>query len=305
MQNAAGVDSINIMAAAPPDVPPELTVSPIAMQFTDDQPQAVSISNTGGGGALSWTAQKSAAWIVLSSSSGVTPSSVNVSVDTAQNPGTYSGTVTISASGVTQAIAITLTILPPKTNGTTITSVVNAASLLPGPIAPGEIILITGTNLKRPVSISGVPATVLYDSPTQIVAIAPSQFALTINTIAISSVSVPIQSARANPGIFNLAGQAIAKTADGTWNSSLQPAAVGTNVTIFITGAGGFTDAVSAIVGGVSAMVVAAGPAPAPYASGVGQIKLRVPVVLTSGSVPVQVQIGTAMSPGTPSIFVQ
>src|SRR5262249_11858797 len=63
-------------------------------------------------------------------------------------PGTYLGSIAIAAPGSPpQAVTITLTVTAAAPAGPTIAAVVNAASLVPGSVAPGQIITIYGSGL--------------------------------------------------------------------------------------------------------------------------------------------------------------
>lgn len=80
--------------------------------------QTLSITNVGGG-TLSWSASSDQSWLTLSATSGTAPSSVTVSVNTAGlTAGTYSGAISVSASGATNtprtvAVSLTLTTAAP------------------------------------------------------------------------------------------------------------------------------------------------------------------------------------------------
>ena len=77
-------------------------------------PQTVGISNSGGG-TLAWTATDNQPWLALNPTSGTAPSSIAVSVNTAGLAvGSYSGLITVNASGVAnspQTVAVNLSIL--------------------------------------------------------------------------------------------------------------------------------------------------------------------------------------------------
>ncbi len=79
-------------------------------------PQTVQIS-AGGGGVLPWTASTSAAWLSVSPASGVTPASLQVSVNSSSLAGgSYNGTVTVVSQGsapTTQVISVALTVVTP------------------------------------------------------------------------------------------------------------------------------------------------------------------------------------------------
>lgn len=64
---------------------------------------SLSIRNTGGG-TLNWTATKSKTWLKISPRLGTAPSTMKVSVDPTGLPrGTYSGRITVSATGATNS----------------------------------------------------------------------------------------------------------------------------------------------------------------------------------------------------------
>jgi hypothetical protein len=100
--------------------PPAISLSPAGMNFLalTGQPappaQSLSISNAGVG-SFSWTASSDSSWLTASAPSGSTPSTVSISVNQAGLAlGSYSGNVTVSASGVgnsPQKVPVTLTVL--------------------------------------------------------------------------------------------------------------------------------------------------------------------------------------------------
>jgi len=86
--------------------PPAIGASPVSLSFTATEgganpaTQTLSISNTGGG-TLSWDVSDNAAWLTLSPASGTGNGAVMLSVATGTlSAGSYNGTVTISATGV-------------------------------------------------------------------------------------------------------------------------------------------------------------------------------------------------------------
>jgi uncharacterized protein (TIGR03437 family) len=147
-----------------------------------------------------------------------------------------------------------------------ISSVVNSASFLPGPVAPGELITIFGANLgpaaqqgsvdsnvvasnveNMQVMIGGVAAPLLYVSPTQINAVVP--FAVSGSSVEIDVVyqgqtmaSVTEQVAAASPAVFSAdsggGGQGAILNQDGSVNTHTNGAAPGSVVVIYATGAG-------------------------------------------------------------------
>lgn len=102
---------------------PQLTVTPAALSFnyqiggTNNQvQQTVSLASTGNPLNFGVTFQTSSGgpWLVVNPIGGVTPSSLTVGVQpSALAPGTYQGTITVTAPGATtpsQSIAVTLTV---------------------------------------------------------------------------------------------------------------------------------------------------------------------------------------------------
>ncbi|MGA2716878.1 MAG: LamG-like jellyroll fold domain-containing protein [Bryobacteraceae bacterium] len=88
-----------------PPASPVLSLSTGSLTFSataggsNPASQPVTISNTGGG-TLSWTAGKTQPWLTLSASSGTAPASLSIGVNTSGlAAGTWTDTVTISASG--------------------------------------------------------------------------------------------------------------------------------------------------------------------------------------------------------------
>ena len=209
--------------------------------------------------------------------------------------------------------------------------VLSAASLLPGPVAPGEIIAIMGSAIVPPadsgtanVTFDSLPAPLLYTSSGQINAVVPFGIAgrkgatldIAGSSGSLARLSVPVESA--SPAIFTLdssgTGQGAILNQDGTVNSPDNPAQRGSIVVLFATGAGQTdppgTDGlipttvlphpvlpVSVQIGGKSAEVLYAGAAPG-LISGVLQVNCRVSTEIDSGkSVSVLLTVGGVTSP--------
>lgn len=232
-----------------------------------------------------------------------------------------------------------------------ISAVVNSASFVPGPVAPGELITIFGANFgplaaeqgelnggvlanqleDTQVLIGGTAAPLLYVSPTQINTIIPfgvsgtsTQIQITYEGQAFASTSVPVQAA--SPAVFSMnsngGGQGAILNQDYSVNSHTNPAAPGSVVAIYATGAGvttpasidgGITTApypkptlpVSVTIDGIPAQVIYAGAAPG-LVAGVLQIDAVVP----AGAYPatydqVVVTIGDYTSPTAVTMTVQ
>jgi uncharacterized protein (TIGR03437 family) len=206
-----------------------------------------------------------------------TPSGINVFLgDYNLPPGVYHGRVIITAPPGSSNIAVvpvTFTVTPATPTaltGTTplISSLVNAASLSPGPIAPGEIVTLFGifgpdassglnigsdgkantSSYGNRVLFNGSPAPLTYMSPTQISAVVPYEIAGSSNATVELDMSgihspawgVPVSASA--PGLFTLAGtgQGPAKilNEDTSPNTASSPAARGSIVQIFATGEG-------------------------------------------------------------------
>ena len=189
--------------------------------------------------------------------------------------------------------------------------VLNAASFLPGPISPGEIVTLFGDQLSSSspagIQFDGINSTVLYTSPTQINAVTPDAIAGR-NTVRLDvvqgpamtvSLSIPVTGSA--PGIFTAddsgAGQALALNEDGTANGADNGAVRGSTVMIWLTGLpaaapGGATVLVS---GWKADTVDVSQPAGLP---GVVQLRFTVPQLPPSarGPVPLAVAAGGAIT---------
>jgi uncharacterized protein (TIGR03437 family) len=150
-------------------------------------------------------------------------------------------------------------------------AVVNAANLLPSPVAPGELVTLFGTDLGPAAGIGakpdasgrfgtnlagvrvlfdGMPAPVLYAQAYQVNAIVP--FAVTpgaavrveVEHNGMRSTATTIAVSEAAPAVFTLdppsprGGRAAALNQDGTINSPENPAPVGSILTLYATGTG-------------------------------------------------------------------
>jgi uncharacterized protein (TIGR03437 family) len=147
-------------------------------------------------------------------------------------------------------------------------SVVNAASFLPGPVAPGEIVTVFGTGfgpgplktLQLTAGLAnttlggtrmlfdGVPAPIVYTVKNQFSAVVPyvvagkSSTQVQVEYRGTRSAPVTLQLAPAAPAIFTLEssgrGGGAVLNQDSTVNSPSNPAPIGSIVSIFATGEG-------------------------------------------------------------------
>ena len=212
------------------------------------------------------------------------------------------GTIWVADSGSNRIRTLTPSVISDAVAGATM---VNAATMTTGPIAPGEIITVFGAGFdpnQTQLLFDGKPATIFYAGPGQINALAPADLApnsitdigIMVNGAQVAGVSSQVVNAA--PGIFttgNGTGQAAAVNEDGTINSESNPAARGSIVSLYATGQGQAVSTVNLKVGAYTAELLYAGPAPG--FPGLMQINARVPggflppgvqpVVLSTGSV--------------------
>jgi uncharacterized protein (TIGR03437 family) len=247
--------------------------------------------------------------------------------------GTESGGITAQLAGSDGSVTVAGTIaqaVPLLAAG-----VLNGASLVSGPLAPGEIFTLIGSNIGSPstkVSFDGFAASVFYVGTNQINGVAPFELAGRTNTQmqvgannqVISALVMPV--APQSPAIFTVdgsgSGQGAILNQDSTLNSPSNPALRGTVVALFGTGSGqtnppgvdGQTGGafssipvlpVSVQIGGVDAEVLYAGTSPG-LIGGLLQVNCRVPATVQPGySVPVVLTVGTVSSLQTATLAVQ
>ena len=181
-----------------------------------------------------------------------------------------------------------------------IRGVVNAASLLPGPVAPGEIVTLYGSGFAcggARVLFDGQPAEPLYVGATQINVRAPVSAAGGASTIVEVRVGDSVARAMlpagpASPGLFTAAGggQAAALNEDGAANSAARPAAPGAVATLYGTGEG-VSQPLTVSIAELPAAIVAVHSA-----DGVLRIDVRIPAACPSGAQPVLFTAGGAPS---------
>ncbi|MEK7406018.1 MAG: IPT/TIG domain-containing protein [Acidobacteriota bacterium] len=254
-----------------------IAVSPASLSFSFQQggsppaTQKVAVSSTGG--SLNFTASAAATgnWLSVSPASGSTAGEVTVSVNPAGvAPGTHTGTVSIASTAATnspQTVNVTLTVAARVVGP--VTAVANAASWAPGPVAPGEIVAIGGTNIgpatpaglrltpaglvdtnlsDTRVLFDGIPAPLTYVSRNQINCVAPYGIAGRVTTRiqvehqGVRSEAIELRVAEAAPGIFTIdasgSGQGAILNQNSSVNGAGNPAAKGSVAVIYATGEG-------------------------------------------------------------------
>ena len=234
-----------------------------------------------------------------------------------------------------------------------ISVITNAASYSPDAVSPGELVTIFGSKLGAVpplglqlddsgrvatslggtrVLFDGVPGPLAYTSDGQVNALVPFGVQTTSTNIQVEfqgqlsdAVATPV--APSLPGIFAAdasgAGQGLILNQDGSSNSPGNPAAPGSAIVLYATGAGLFSPdggdgwvvtpdslplpllPVSATIGGQPASVLYAGGAPG-IVEGVIQVNLQVPAGTSAGpAVEVLLQIGDNTSQSGLTLAVQ
>ena len=221
------------------------------------------------------------------------------------------------------------------------TSVVNGASFASGQIAPGELFTIFGSGLGPAggaglqltpdgqyvtnslagtrVLFDGMPAPLTYVSDSQINAIVPFELAGAVTTKVqvevqgVASSPVTIFITDSSPGVFTSpaggSGQGAVLNQNNSANSPANPAAIGSVLQVFATGAGQTDPAgvdgqlagddpsipvatVTAQIAGVDAPVEYAGSSSG-LVAGVLQVNVQIPPgVPTGDAVPLTLKIG-------------
>ncbi len=229
--------------------------------------------------------------------------------------------------------------------GPQIMAVTNSASFAQGALAPGEVLAIFGLGLgpsqltifdpssppiptalpavapSTTVTINGIAAPILYTSASQVGVIVPytvsgASAQVVVGYGGIASQAFTVAIAPVDPGLYSLAASGQGQGAilnwvagDYTINSSTNPAALGSIVILYLTGAGATTSAVDNLlipvspavtpvlapvvtIGGQSAAVLAA-QAPIGSVPGLIQLNVTVPAGITAGAaLPVVVTMG-------------
>ena len=236
--------------------------------------------------------------------------------------------------------ALTATVrVDPGPSGVTLLpeSVLNAASLSSGPVAPGEIVTFLGSFGINPDSSAGVVATVngvaapvLYALGNQINTVVPWSLnpsvpaELTVRNQSKQIAQATVPTAAASPALFTQNGTGIGPGAilneNYSLNSPANPAPAGSVVMIYGTGFGPLippaTDGqpgilsttalpVSAKIAGIPADVLYAGAAPG-LPSGLVQINVRIPMeIVSKQSATIELKAGSFEIPSGVSIAIR
>jgi uncharacterized protein (TIGR03437 family) len=221
---------------------------------------------------LSFTAQASSSgWLSVSPTSGTAPTTIAVTVNPGNlNPGTYNGSIAIT--GTTGAAGTTIpVVLSVNTPSIAISpgGIVNSASALPGPVAPGSIASVYGifplsSPSQAPVvpwplnlsglsmQFTGIAAPLYYVSASLVDLQIPwelagaSQASVIVGIAGQTSVPQTVSLATASPGLFSMNAQGTGQGAilDSQYRlvDSSNPASVGDVIQIYCTGLGPVTN---------------------------------------------------------------
>ena len=238
--------------------------------------QAVSVTGTGQN-PLPFSAivqtQSGGNWLTVTPTTGNTPATLAVGLDTSAltAAGTFTGTIVVAGTGSatgSTTINVTLKAIAPLP---TITQIGSAASYVGGAIAPGEIITIFGTGLgptpavSSPtvdpstglvttklggvqVLINGFACPMIYASNTQISAVVPYEVkrflsaTILVQYLGQTSNGISAAVSPSAPGIFTAnasgTGPGAILNANTTQNAPGNPASKGETVAIYMTGEG-------------------------------------------------------------------
>jgi uncharacterized protein (TIGR03437 family) len=338
------------------DTPSSLTFT---AQSGGPAPAAQYLTLTGST-ALQFTVTTSPSWLSVSGSSNITPATLVATVNTqGLAQGSYQGTITIT-SGATGAtpfiIPVTLSLSAAQgVGGPLISNVVNAASYASTGFSPGAIVSIFGSQLGpqtgvsfsvnsqggldstlagASVTVGGVAAVPLFAQSGQLNVIMPfllpasGEANVEVEYENMTSTAFNILLAPADVQIFTANGSGSGAGSilnqDFSPNSATNPAAPGSVVLVFGTGAGALTPSApviagniagdtplswvtlpySATVNGENAPVLYAGSAPG-LVYGVDQFNVQLPADLPAGAQNIVLTVGGSKSQANVTVFVQ
>jgi uncharacterized protein (TIGR03437 family) len=263
----------------------QLSVTSLSFAYATGQaqPPSQSVTITATGGAqIAFTAAASTTasptWLSITPTSGTTgsgvaPASITANVNaTGLAPGTYTGTITVTAAGSTTPQLITVTLVvtgAPPTPTPTVVAIQNAASYIPTALSPGLNILIYGSNMGpatltkftvgangtvattlagTQVTFDGVPAPIIFTSATLVSVMVPYEIAGRASTALVvtfnggSSTALQLRVVDTAPGLYTVTqtgtGQGAILNQDGSVNSSTNTEVVGNIIQIYVTGEG-------------------------------------------------------------------
>jgi uncharacterized protein (TIGR03437 family) len=321
--------------------PGKMTASPALVNLPGGDPYVASQTSltvnltdkTAAWTASVYPANRTTAWLTLSSYSGTGPGQITLTANRAGfAPGAYRASILLESPGTapqTVLVPVMFTVAGSvgAGGGPSITSIGNAA--VPGDtrVAPGMLLSIFGSNLAGTtqsvsgtaipyslagvtVAVNGIPAPVMYVSQTQLNIQVPYEVGAGPGVIGINNngqiAGTPIQVNPAAPGIFTdgngalvpqgsvKVGQTAALYLTGAGDMTLGITGIGTSPTSSLASAPKPMLPLSVTVGGVPAFVQGFGAAPGQV--GVVQVNFTVAAGTPTGAQPVVVTIGGVSS---------
>ena len=271
-----GFNPLSIMVRLALIPRPRLSLDPTQVAFRSEvggpppSPQSLALAATEGPPVNFTAATTGEAWLSVTPTTGVAPANLAVAVNPAGLvAGTYQSAVTVSESGTGSPLVARVTYTVDPQRLPILSSVVNAASNLPSPIAPGEIVTLVGvfTSPLAPatarldtsgkvgttlanvrVLFEGVAGPMIYTQGSQIAAVVPytvdgrETVRVLVEHRGLASLPLTLPVVRSAPAIFTAdasgKGQAVVIHEDGSRNSVTNPAPRGSIVTFFVTGEG-------------------------------------------------------------------
>jgi uncharacterized protein (TIGR03437 family) len=248
-----------------------------------------------GHGEMDWTAtitfpNGGVPWLTASPTHGFTAQTVRVDAHPELvPPGTYTATLLIDAGPIagSRSLPVTFIVGLPFP---TVSSVLNSATLQPGPLVAGSLATINGHNFGNSsiATFDGQPALRLAAIESRMIVQVPDKLTgkttahLTIVNDAIPGSPAAVSLAPVAPGVFGVLNQ------DNSLNGAGHPAAVNSVLQVFATGL------ISAVSGQVTARIGGREIVnlyyygPAPGIPGMQQVNVTVPGDLVSGTTNVQ-----------------
>jgi len=196
----------------------------------------------------------------VSTSGSITPLSISGPMGTPWDVAIGSGGVLYVADAVGNRVWM----LTPSARTPAIgVDAVNAASLLPGPIAPGMLVAIRGAGRATDVFFGGFPASILSQDDSGLLVQSPVEISgmnyiqIEVRDGGVLRSSIPATVAATAPALFTTgSGQAAAVNQDGVLNSAEHPVSRGSWISLYGTGEGIAGLPVSVRIGGYAAEVL-------------------------------------------------
>jgi uncharacterized protein (TIGR03437 family) len=246
------------------------------------------------GGVLDWSASvtytNGSGWVSFTDPFGIDNELIQALVDpSGLAPGTYQATVVINAGPIagSQSFPLTFVVTAPAP-AVVVGSITDGADFHSGPVVPGEIATVWGSNLAGQnvsVAFNSLPATLLYTSaqqvnlriPPALSGLSSAQMVVTVDSVSSAPFTVPLTAvspALFTPGVLNQ---------DNTVNSPGNPAPLGSVLQIFLTGMPDSGAAATVTIQNLGNLVpLYAGAAPGFL--GLQQVNVAVPADLQPGT---------------------